>query len=171
MPGQSDLEGALRVAAEAGRWLDLSEVSDKDVPAELLYAILAAPIQAQPPRAVKVRGAHIVGALNFEDSTLRCQLGLEGCVVGDVTLSDAASHAIRLRGCRMASLIADRLETGGDLDLTGSGVTGPVTVAGAHISGQLILDGATLTNKAGPALHGDGLRVDRDMLCGSVLDR
>jgi hypothetical protein len=66
------------------------------------------------------------------------------------------------------ALNGDRLRVDGDLFLdggfraTGGGEPGTVRLLGAHITGQLILRGAVLTNEAGPALYGDGLQVDGD---------
>lgn len=42
----------------------------------------------------------------------------------------------------------------------GHGELGAVQLLGAHVTGPMVLSGAELTNNTGPALGGDGLRVD-----------
>ncbi|MGH3822582.1 MAG: hypothetical protein ACRDRA_07045, partial [Pseudonocardiaceae bacterium] len=66
------------------------------------------------------------------------------------------------------ALIGDHLDVNGGVFLdgftaTGHGEDGVVRLPDAHISGQLNLDRAELTNSAGPALIGDHLRVEADM--------
>jgi hypothetical protein len=50
------------------------------------------------------------------------------------------------------------------LRAVGRGELGAVRLPGARVTGQLSLRGAELTNNTGPALNGDGLRVDGDLL-------
>jgi hypothetical protein len=158
--------GILRAASVAGQWMDLTGAADRDVPADALYAVLVD--DAPPrPRAVRVRGARILGALDLEAATLRCPLHLDDCDLADaVTLSEALAPSIRLIGCRLGSLIAEQLRTRGSLGLTSSTVTGPVMLQGAHIAGQLLFGGAQLSSQDGIALNADGLVVDQDMFCG-----
>ena len=67
------------------------------------------------------------------------------------------------------ALTADGLQVGQDMYLTdkfaatGSGSTSAVRLVGAHIGGRLDCAGAKLANDSGPALHADGLQVDRDV--------
>ncbi|PZS20558.1 MAG: hypothetical protein DLM60_08540, partial [Pseudonocardiales bacterium] len=89
--------------------------------------------------AVRLLGAHVKGQLNFNGALLTNETG--------------------------PALIGDGLHVNGDLFgggfiATGHGELGAVRLPGAHITGQLNLNGAELTNQAGPALIADGLRVD-----------
>ncbi|MDQ3761000.1 MAG: hypothetical protein M3460_04675 [Actinomycetota bacterium] len=89
--------------------------------------------------AVRLLGAHIRGQLNFNGARLTNEAG--------------------------PALIADGLHVNGDVFgggfvATGQGDLGAVRLPGAHIAGQLNLNGAELTNQAGPALIGDGLHAD-----------
>ena len=156
----------LLAAATAGDWLNLTDAGDRDVPAEALYAALVD--DAPPhPRALRIQGARIVGALDLEAATLRCPLHLVDCDVADpITLSEATAPAIRLIRCRLGALIAPQLHTRGNLELTASTITGPAMLEGAHIGGQLHFSGAQLSNEHGPALNADGLVVDQNMYCG-----
>jgi hypothetical protein len=92
--------------------------------------------------------------------------------------------AVRLVGARVRSeiylvdtelineggpaLCGDRLEVNGDLFLTrltasGRGNDGAVSLQGAHVTGQLNISSGKLINENGPALHADGLQVDRNL--------
>jgi hypothetical protein len=98
--------------------------------------------------AVRLPGAHIRGQLNLACATLVNPAG--------------------------AALIGDHLEAAGGVYLdgftaTGYGEDGVVRLPDAHITGQLNLDRAELTNPAGAALIGDHLRVDSDMFAEGLI--
>jgi uncharacterized protein YjbI with pentapeptide repeats len=195
----SECERALWRAAGAGEPVDLSTSSarhddpsggagwgpERTVRADLLYELL---LSEPTPRAIVLRGARISGSLNLEAATLGCPLTLESCCFdGAINLRQARAETIRLTGCQLTCLEAAQLETRGNLDLrrTAASVIG---VAGAHIGGQLMFSGASLSGGSWPpdladatlspfsdstvedraegiALVGDGLRVDGDMFC------
>jgi hypothetical protein len=144
--------------------------------------------------AVRLLGAHITGQLSLSGAELTNGTGptLHGNrlqVDGGLFLDEgfrATGHgedgAVRLLGAHITgqlvlsgakltngtgrALAADGLQVNGDLFLdrgfraTGHGEDGAVRLLGAHITGQLVLRGAELTNEAGPTLHGDRLQVD-----------
>lgn len=62
---------------------------------------------------------------------------------------------------------AEHLQVGEDLVLTdgfcatGSGDGGTVQVSGAHVGGQMLVQGATLINSSGPVLFAEALRVEQ----------
>ena len=89
--------------------------------------------------AVRLLGAHVRGQLNFNGARLTNETG--PALIGD-------------------GLHVDGDVFGGGFIAIGHGELGAVRLPGAHISGQLNLNGAELTNQAGPALIGDGLHVD-----------
>ena len=142
--------------------------------------------------AVRLLGAHIKGQLNFNGARLSNEAGpaligdgltVDGDVFGGGFIATGAGEigAVRLPGARIVgqlnlngaeltnqagpALIADGLHVAGGLVLaegftaTGHYERGAVRLPGAHVSGQLNLDGATLINPAGPALIGDHLDV------------
>jgi hypothetical protein len=147
--------------------------------------------------AVRLRGAHIAGQLSLAGAELTNEAGpaLAGDALqvdGDLFLDKgfrATGHgqdgAVRLLGAHITgqlvlrgaeltneagpALHGDRLEVDDGLFLdegfraTGHGQDGAVRLPGAHITGQLVLRDAELTNEAGPALHGDRLQVDGDL--------
>jgi len=73
------------------------------------------------------------------------------------------------------ALHGERMKVGGDVLLQEKFTTtaGAVCLLGADISGQLSCHGAQLngTDEDGNALHGDGIRVGRDVLLDAVLDK
>lgn len=136
--------------------------------------------------AVRLPGAHVRGQLILANSTLINESGpslyadslvvdngasLEGmtargvvqmCVakIGGTLLLDDA-ELINYHG---PALDADGL-LGAKVSLRmkearGTGDRGAVRLLGAHVDGQLILSGASVTNYTGPAVAGDGLVVD-----------
>ncbi|MGH3546958.1 MAG: hypothetical protein ACRDQU_02305 [Pseudonocardiaceae bacterium] len=146
--------------------------------------------------AVRLPGAHITGQLNLNGAELTNQAGpaliadglrVDGGLVlaeGFTATGHYARGAVRLPGAHISgqlnldgatlvnpagpALIGDHLEVDGGVFLdgftaTGHGEDGAVRLPDAHITGQLNLDRAALTNPAGAALIGDHLRVDSDM--------
>jgi hypothetical protein len=146
--------------------------------------------------AVRLPGARVAGQLNFNGAELTNQAGpafiADGMhVAGGLVLAEgftATGHyergAVRLPGAHIygqlnldgatlinpggPALIGDHLDVSGGVFLdgftgNGYGDDSVLRLPDAHISGQLNLDGAELTNPAGPALIGDHLRVDSDM--------
>jgi hypothetical protein len=119
-----------------------------------------------PPRAVRVRGAQIVGQLDVDAATLRCPLELVGCWLdydaAPVLLAEATAPAIRLLGCWLpAGLNARQVTTRGDFDLRGCRVHGEVRISGGRVGGSLRLNGGKFRNEGGTALAADRLRVEQ----------
>jgi hypothetical protein len=139
----------------------------RTVPAALLADLLTRANETQRPRALRLSGARITGALDLESAELVCPAILVNCWFEEpANLNGGNAPALHLRGCHLPALSAVQMSTRGDLRLDqGFTVRGEVRLAGARIGGQLSLDGATLTNPDGPALAADRLTVDQDMFC------
>jgi hypothetical protein len=146
-------------AAPSGKSLDLlTEESDdptngaqwgteRTVRADVLYRLL---VDEATPRAVVLRAVRISGGLNLEATTLRCPLIFEGCFFdGPINLRQARAEAIRITGCQLRVVAAAGLETRGDLKLDRSTVA-VISLDGAHLGGELSLNGATLTGGKWP---------------------
>jgi hypothetical protein len=155
-------EHELRRAVDTGETVDLrsgnAELDDpvrgakwgpeRTVRAELIYELLVR--YATSPRAVVLRGARISGGLNLEAATLACPFILEGCFCdGPINVREAQAPAIRLTGCQLPCVAADQLETRGDLDLSRSNAV-IITLQGAHLGGDLLLNGTKLTGGTWP---------------------
>ncbi len=94
--------------------------------------------------AIRLNGAHIGGQLDCSGATITNPSGL-------------ALHGERLR-------VNDNVFLRASLTANGDGPDGAVRMVGARIGGQLDCSGATITNPSGPALHGDHLHVDCNVL-------
>jgi hypothetical protein len=189
----TESERALADATRAHRWWEPLPVRHTDITdppqdadwgdertvrAQVLYQLLTGgwlPTVGEAdwdiaPRAVRVRGARIVGQLDLEAATLRCPLQLEGCWLdhdaAPVLLREVTAPAIRIRGCWLpAGLDARQVTTRGDVDLQRCRVQGEVRLLGGHVGGQLRLSGGKFRNAGGTALAADGLQVDHSVFC------
>jgi hypothetical protein len=178
----TDPERRLVAAAGIGRLVDLrvgvaklnqpakgTWDAARTVRAEVLAELLVG--TRSPPggllRAVRLAGARITGRLDLEAVTLLCPLLLWDCYLEQpISLIEAYAPTVRLPGRHLPGLLAQRLETRGNVELDQRfTATGEVSLVGAHIGGTLSLSGATLTNPEGKALDAAGLIVDRDMFC------
>lgn len=143
--------------------------AERTVRAEILARLLCQPSDFghDRVRAVKLYGARIAGELDLEAASVTCPLLFGGCLFdGQVILADAQAVVIRLPGCHVQRIAADQLSTRGDLALNdGFTASGEICLAGAAISGQLVLDGARLSNPGGKALSASWITVGQSLLC------
>jgi hypothetical protein len=142
---------------------------ERTVRARILCELLSRPTASTlgPLRALRLQGARISGQLDLEAATLNCLLMLQGCFFEQrIILKEARASALRLPGCHLPGIDAEQLRTSGTVELN-KGVTslGDVNMIGAHIGGQLDLDGAKLTNPGAAALTAFGMVVDQGMFC------
>jgi hypothetical protein len=128
------------------------------------------------PLGVRIHGARITGTLDLTHVPAAVGIELRGCYFErTVFLTSARLPWLTLSASHLQALDGDGLRVEGDVLLgdgftaTGQGEEGAVRLLGAHISGQLNLNGARLTNDTGPALIGDGLHVDGDVFGGGFV--
>ncbi len=128
------------------------------------------------PLGVRVHGARITGTLDLTHVPAVVGLELRGCYFERaVFLTSARLPWLTLSASHLPALDGDGLRVEGDVLLsdgftaTGQGEEGAVRLLGARISGQLNLNGARLTNDAGPALIADGLHVYGDVFGGGFV--
>ncbi len=126
-------------------------------------------------KVVRLSGLRVTGLLDLHDVRLEVPISFTDCEFDDVVnLTDArAERVIRLEGCTLPALLADRLWTMDDLVLSGSRLTGPrkgektatLSLAQAQTAGNLRCTGARIAAVGGrPAVDGTSLRV-----AGSIL--
>jgi hypothetical protein len=128
------------------------------------------------PLGVRIHGARITGTLDLTHVPAAVGIELQGCFFEHtVLLVSARLPWLTLTGSQLSALDGDGLQVEGDVLLgdgftaTGHGSYGAVRLLGAHVRGQLNVNGARLTNEAGPALIGDGLHVDGDVFGGGFI--
>ncbi len=146
----------------------------RTVGASVIRDILRGRLAADPdPRGLRLRGARISGPLDLENLTTEVDFELKDCLLEEGLIArDARLFTLGLTGCQLEHpaeppLDAARL-TCSMLDLSGARIighaeAGAVSVAGAHIGGQLDCTGARLRNDSGPALAADSLQVGQGM--------
>jgi hypothetical protein len=157
--------------------LAATENSRYTIRAELLRElVLGRSGERLDPLGVRVHGARIIGTLDLTHVPAAVGIELRGCVFErPVLMVSARLPWLTLAGSHLCVLDCDGLQVDGDV-LLGDGFTatgqsdyGAVRLLGAHIKGQLNLNGARLTNETGPALIGDGLHVDGDVFGGGFI--
>lgn len=127
------------------------------------------------PRGLRLRAAYIRGRLDLDGLTTTVKLTLIDCLLEDgITAQAAHLPGLSLWRCRLShtsepALYADELRTDATVSLEGSTISaysaeGAVRLNRAHIGGQLDCSGATITNFSGPALHGERLKVNDNVL-------
>ena len=142
--------------------------------ASVIRDILRGRLAADPDRhGLRLRGARIAGRLDLEGLTTDVGFELKDCLLEKGLLArDARLAFVGLSGCQLEHpaeppLDAERL-TCRVLILAGAAIighakAGAVRLVGAHISGALECDRASLCNDSGPALDASGLQADQAM--------
>jgi len=110
------------------------------------------PNDGPAPRALRLRGAWILGRIDLDGITTTIRLQLSSCFLPD---------GLDGRECVIPRLGLDRSVIAVS---SGHGEEGAVRLEGAHITGQLVMSGATLTNETGPALYADSATVVGNVL-------
>ncbi|MFD0532345.1 hypothetical protein ACFQ1I_46535 [Kitasatospora arboriphila] len=162
-------------ATEAGLVLELTRTWGparprqrlRKLPATRIRDLLLGRIGGTPdPRGIRLVGARITGQLDLTDVRSILPLQCQNCRFNEpIVLDRAQLSGMSLLGSVLPYLSAEHLSLTHSLDLarvtaTGRGPLGVVRLLDAHIAGDLDLASAKLTNKTGPALHADNLRVD-----------
>jgi hypothetical protein len=114
---------------------------------------------------VSLLGAHIKGQLSLHGAKLTG--GIWPLKLGSAALVPPEEEARSADRRRAAAVVCDWLTVDQGLFCRdGFTAQGELRLLGATIGGQLILDGATLSNESGAALLADGLTVTGGMSCG-----
>ena len=117
------------------------------------------------PLGVRVVGARITGELDLDSVECKVGLALRGCWLDrQMTVRGARLPSLLLSGSYLRALVADRLQVAGNVELEQLHVSahrkeGAVRLLGAQIDGDLLCDGARLTNQDGPALNAEAMEV------------
>jgi len=137
----------------------------RTVPSDLVAQLVTG--EAGKVRAVRLKGARLVGVLDLEAAVLTCPLTLENCHFDEpINLKEAQAAVIRLPGCHVPGIDGDQLHVRGNLELDWVATTmAGVQLLGAHIGGAVGFSGANLTNPSGYALNAANVTVDRGMFC------
>jgi hypothetical protein len=104
-----------------------------------------------------------VGAIGMTDARVGARLHLTGAVLRNPT-----GPALDLDGLQATRDV--HLDAGFTAD--GATGNGALRLSGARVGGRLILSGATVRNRTGPAIIAEGMNVDTDLVldAGAVVD-
>jgi hypothetical protein len=141
---------------------------DRVVRAEVLVALLAGAVEAEPGQvaAVRLGGARITGSLNLGHADVGVPLALTACSFDEAPhLYWASMNSVHLMRCRLPGLIASGTRVDGHLWLEGSRISGGLWLDGANITGILNMSGVQLHNPGGDALLADRLTVEANVYC------
>jgi len=145
---------------------------DRQIRAQLVYALATNSNPSWPVHAkgVRVKGASIVGALDFEAANVKCPLSVERCCIPErIILKHASVSSLDLSGSFVAKGIdADGMRADHDVVLAAGFVAnGEVSLMNATLGGDLLCDGGSFVNEVGDALSADGISVGGDVSLGS----
>jgi hypothetical protein len=122
---------------------------DRQVRADLIRALLLGGdgLPAMHEKGLRLGGAWVTGTLDLEGCRIPRDIGLLDCRF-DATpiLRSAVIDTLSLDGSELPGLNADRLEARGDLLFRSATVSGLVALKGARLEGDLVFDGANLSN-------------------------
>jgi hypothetical protein len=176
-------ERAVWDAFPEGRLVDLrTGVAEEDDPgegqdwgagrtvrAEVLVALLlgANATQRGAVAALGLAGARIAGRLDLAGADIAHTVHLASCRLDEtVSIRDSATRTIRMTDCHVYDIDARMARIEGRLDLRRTTLRGGrLALTNAHVSGELILNGATLESGGTWALFAGGLFVEGAVFC------
>jgi hypothetical protein len=154
-----ELERRLADAFVTGRWVDAGGAA---VPAEAVAALLVrggpTPDGAVP--ALRLRDALVAGTLDVSYAEVGVPVHFDRCRFDHAPqLTGSGTRTLQLSDCELPGFEARLAAVRGDLRLSGSVVTGRISLENAQISGTLHLSRMRLVNPDGRALSAGGLVV------------
>jgi hypothetical protein len=149
---------ALDGLAQAGDW-----GPGRTVRAEVIAGLLLGAEQLQPGcvAAVRLFGARITGCLDLADGQIAFPLGLVDCLLEErPELAGARARTLRLTRCSSPGFGGSWMQVDGHLFVEDSILSGTLELSGAHINGEVVLNGTKVSVPGGPAVWANGLTVD-----------
>jgi hypothetical protein len=134
--------------------LDVDAVwgENRQIPARFLLDLLTGQTAvAVHPRGVRIRGARLVGAMDWDWQRFSVPLELVDCVLDSaITLDHAEVAGLSLIRCRLPGLSGEQMTCSSTLKLTASEISGAVNLRDAVISGAVLAGGAVLRGQIDP---------------------
>ncbi|MBO0805433.1 MAG: pentapeptide repeat-containing protein, partial [Nocardiopsaceae bacterium] len=140
--------------------------------AEVIAALLLGAAPAEPGRtaALRLDGARVTGTLDLGHSQVTGPVRLRHCEFDSVIdLSGARTRDIDLEGSRLSGLAAPLAGIDGNLSLIGCECSGQVALTGAHVTGSLRMQEASLDHPGHAALLANRLVVDDDLIAAEAV--
>jgi hypothetical protein len=123
--------------------------ADRMVRAGLIRALLlgGGGMPVMHEKGLRLSGAWVTGTLDLEGCRIPRDIGLMDCRFDAIpVLRSAVIDTLSLDGSVLPGLNADRLEARGDLLFRAATIEGLVALKGARLEGDLVFDGANLSN-------------------------
>jgi hypothetical protein len=111
--------------------------------------------------AVRLAGARITGCLDLTDGQIAFPFELADCLLETPPqLARARTRTLRLTGCSSPGFGGSWTQVDGHLFIENCMLSGTLELYGAHITGEVVLNGTKISASRGPALWANGLTVD-----------
>lgn len=152
-----------------GGELPSEDGDDCTIRAELVRDILLGLCGPLHPKGLRLRGAHISGALDLQGGQCNRDLTLSNCLMSDeINLVNAQMRGLSFSGCHLGSISADNARFNGSIYLRrGTTVEGEISLSGARIAGDLQLVEAHILSKRPDAVFAPSLRVEGSVFLGN----
>ncbi|MFH8463790.1 oxidoreductase [Streptomyces sp. NPDC017991] len=142
---------------------------ERTVRAEVLAALLLGANSVRPGAvaALNLAGARVVGRLDLAGGDIAHTVHLALCRLEEaVNLRGSATRTIRMTHCHVLDINAQMARIEGRFDLRGTTLRGGrLALTNAHVSGELVLTGATLEADGKWALFAGGLVAEGAVFC------
>jgi hypothetical protein len=136
--------------------------AERVVRADLLRALIVGGegIPRMHEKGMRLAGALVTGPLDLEGCRISRGLSVVDCTFESaVVLRGAVIDTLILDGSALPALLAERLETRGDVALRSATAGGIVALGGARIGGSLIADGLTIHDPMDTALDAEAIET------------
>lgn len=140
---------------------------ERTVRAEVIAALLLGAVPPEPGHtaAVRLTGARVTGHLGLAYAEIPWPIRLTSCRFDErIDMYGARTRQVDLEGSRLAGLDAALATIDGNLRLKRCRCAGQIKLAGAHITGGLLLQESRIAYAGGTVLLANRLAVDDDLL-------
>ena len=135
----------------------------RTVRAEIIAGLLLGAEKLRPGSvaAVRLAGARITGCLDLADGQIAFLLELVDCLLEKrPDLARAHTRTLRLTRCSSPGFDGSWTQVDGHLFVENCILSGALELYGAHVTGEVVLNGTHISAERGPAVWANGLTVD-----------
>jgi len=146
-----EAEQLLWKAFRRGEWVDLRPAGKAGRPvirAEVIAALLLGAEAAEPgsTAGIRLRGAAVTGRMDLSGGTVLWPLMCDDCGFdAELAFIDTVVRTVSIVNSELPGFDGTRMRLEGILDLSGSGITGPVRLEAASVTGMVDLTGASIS--------------------------